>query len=508
MTRTMKRTSGVLLLLLLLCAAWLGVSWYVGKRVQRASTAWLDDANRQLQAVFPGLPLALETERYDRGLFATHARYVLQARRPSLPDGGTAPAQRRALAWLDVEIEHGPYPKRPANSLDGKPGARGGALTSAARVSVCLHGTPALAGALHLAPPLTLANFDARVDYGGSADFRWRMRPWRAGEPEAYLTWQGATGSGRVERDGTLGLTFSADGLTVHTRNGETGDSPDMAGPAAPAAGGKATPAFEIADIAVALHLAPGRHVLRPGAVNVDIKRWRATLTDNAGEPAPWEADGMHWQSRVAKTGGWLDMDMEYGLAALRVGTDELGHGAGRARLAHLDGDALTRAMHDLRTLASLLVLGGSDSIATVTNTVTDLSRASLTLLNHQPYLAVQDMHWESPRDGTATLEATVQMGPTPDSTLNVDPVWAALERMRGLDLRARVPGAMLGGYPRLHAALRASGLFVEDGADLAADIRATEDQATINGETIPTTQWLTRFAGTRPPSVPLPRID
>ncbi|WP_158219362.1 MULTISPECIES: DUF945 family protein [unclassified Achromobacter] len=539
----MKRTSGLLIFLLLLGAGWTEISWYIGKRAQHASVLWVEDANQRLRESLPGIPLVIETESYDRGLFSSHARYVLQWRPVTAPGVLLPPSGSYALAWADVDIEHGPYPRRPVTSLDGKPGAFGGSLGTASRIAIHVKGAPALSAALNLPQPIALGAIDARVDYHGDADVQWRMPPWRAVANGSHVSWHGATGAGRVQGDGTLRLSASSDGLTMGASEAAAKDTAvdatedakkDATKDAARrAATDAATATTAITGLALTVDLSPGAYVLTPGTVSLDIKRWRDTYQDDHGQAHPWEARDLHWQSKVVSDETGLDLAIDYRLGDLRAGQgkdrqagkkndgqgdragqsrgqslgESLGQGSGQVRLSHLDGATLTRVWQDARLLASALILGRVQS-TTVSAIVTDLSRAGVALIEHQPRLALQAVTWQSPRGDKATLDTALQMGPAPQRVLNIDPLWAVLDMVRDFDLKARVPAAMLRDFPGLNRLTQGTGIFVKDGADLVAALQTDEDRASINGKAMPTQQWLARYAGPRPHTIPLPQIE
>ncbi|MFC4274141.1 YdgA family protein [Achromobacter aloeverae] len=517
----MKRTSGLLILLLMLGGGWLEISWYIGKRAQRASQQWVEDADRRLHAAVPGIPLSIEPVSYERGLLSSHARYALRLRLPEVTDVPAPPSSGQDLAWASVDINHGPYPLRPANSLDGKPGARGGALFASSRVVIEIKGAPALAAALDIPQPMPLATIDARVDYAGGATVQWRMPPWRSGTQGPYVNWHGATGQGRLEPDGAMHMTARAEGLTAGTsttvaENAATestaaestateGTATEGTATESTATEGTATATSALTGLTLKLELAAGDFVLRPGTVDIEIARWRDTFLDDEGKAQSWEARDLHWHSEVTQDSGGQDLRAAYRLGALRIGARALGQGSGRLALTHLDGDALTRAWDNARLLASALVLGQVAPDA-VSEAVTNLSRAALALLDHQPRLALEAVTWQPPHGDQATLDMALRMGPAPDHALNISPLWAVLDRMRDFEFKAHVPGALLGDLPGLRAPLLETGFFADDGTGLAAALHAAEDRATINGVEMPTTQWLARYAGTRPAPGPLPQ--
>ena len=97
----MKKISIPLFVIVVLAAAWLGVSWYSGQRAQavigegvaRLNNAWSKSDPQRLG-------LQIKPVSYQRGLLSTHARYALSAN--ALPEG-QAPE-------MDLTIWHGPFP--------------------------------------------------------------------------------------------------------------------------------------------------------------------------------------------------------------------------------------------------------------------------------------------------------------------------------------------------------------------------------------------------------------
>lgn len=94
----MKKIVSVLVVIVVLVAAWLGATWYTGRSIEAqisdkialVNESWAKGAER----------LELKTVSYERGLFSTHARYALA--------GGALPADEAPA--MDVTIWHGPFP--------------------------------------------------------------------------------------------------------------------------------------------------------------------------------------------------------------------------------------------------------------------------------------------------------------------------------------------------------------------------------------------------------------
>jgi len=139
----MKKIIWLPLIVVVLVAAWLGATWYTGTRVEAeikdriafANESWAKDAETKPQ---------IKTVSYERGLFSTHAHYVLTA--DQLPPD-QAPE-------IDVTIWHGPFP-------------HGGLALKQLEAHTELVPSGAfktMASALHGKPPLVM---DMNCSYGG-----------------------------------------------------------------------------------------------------------------------------------------------------------------------------------------------------------------------------------------------------------------------------------------------------------------------------------------------------
>lgn len=89
-----------LLAVVVLAAAWLGASWYSGKRTEALIDGGIAHLNEIWSKSDPRLGLRLKPVSYQRGLLTTHARYALTS--SLLPD--------EQMPKIDVTIWHGPLP--------------------------------------------------------------------------------------------------------------------------------------------------------------------------------------------------------------------------------------------------------------------------------------------------------------------------------------------------------------------------------------------------------------
>ncbi|CAJ48100.1 DUF945 family protein [Bordetella avium] len=100
MKKRVAITSGVVIVGV---GAWLGATWYTGKRIEEQTHQYLAQANEKLANVLPGLTIRLEQDRYDRGFFSSQARYTLSF---TADKDDETPL---AISFKS-DIAHGPFP--------------------------------------------------------------------------------------------------------------------------------------------------------------------------------------------------------------------------------------------------------------------------------------------------------------------------------------------------------------------------------------------------------------
>jgi len=92
-----------LLVIVVLVVVWLGATWYSGKQLQGQINDGIAQLNANGAKLDPDLQLQIKPVSYERGLFSTHARYMLTS--------GAAPVDLEQDPVIDVVIWHGPFPR-------------------------------------------------------------------------------------------------------------------------------------------------------------------------------------------------------------------------------------------------------------------------------------------------------------------------------------------------------------------------------------------------------------
>lgn len=101
-----KRIAAGGVLVAVVAAAWVGTAWYTGKKIEARLTQDVQALNAEAQRLSAklGVPVTLELQSFERGVFSSDARFGVKVTVQS----GRKPAEK-AFAFTS-KIEHGPFP--------------------------------------------------------------------------------------------------------------------------------------------------------------------------------------------------------------------------------------------------------------------------------------------------------------------------------------------------------------------------------------------------------------
>ncbi|WP_369790765.1 YdgA family protein [Rouxiella sp. WC2420] len=151
----MKKSLVAVSVIVVLGAAWTGASWYTGKQLEDNMGAAIDAANAQIQAHYPNSGAKVVYQDYQRGLFSSHVRFVVQ------PSGNSTenllkPGEEISLIET---IDHGPFPLAQLKKFN--------LIPSAASVHSELENTPTVKNLFDLTQGKSPVSADTRVGYSG-----------------------------------------------------------------------------------------------------------------------------------------------------------------------------------------------------------------------------------------------------------------------------------------------------------------------------------------------------
>jgi uncharacterized protein YdgA (DUF945 family) len=155
----MKKTKVAVGVIVALGVIWTGASWFTGKQLESHMDEMLQNANTQLNAYAPNSRLTLSYQDYQRGVFSSKTKLVVQASSQTNDNPLLKPGQSIVL---NETIDHGPFPFAQLK--------RGSLIPSMASVHTELENTDAVKKLFELTNGKSLVNADTRVGYSGATD--------------------------------------------------------------------------------------------------------------------------------------------------------------------------------------------------------------------------------------------------------------------------------------------------------------------------------------------------
>ncbi|WP_343553575.1 YdgA family protein [Pantoea sp.] len=153
----MKKTKVAVGVIVALGVIWTGASWFTGKQLESHMDEMLQNANAQLNAYAPNSRLTLSYQDYQRGVFSSKTKLVVQASSQTNDNPLLKPGQSIVL---NETIDHGPFPFAQLK--------RGILIPSMASVHSELENTDAVKKLFELTDGKSLVTADTRVGYNGA----------------------------------------------------------------------------------------------------------------------------------------------------------------------------------------------------------------------------------------------------------------------------------------------------------------------------------------------------
>ena len=186
----MKKTRiavGVIVALGVICTA---SAWYTGKQLEKNRVKLVQRANDQLHAFAPGSGLHVTLRDYQRGIFSSHTRIVVQSASQTEDTGSLKPGQ---TIEFKENISHGPFPLAQLKKFN--------LLPALASFHTEMLPTDVAKKLFDLTKGQSAFQAETRLGYGGATDSVIRFLP---------ISWQDAQTNDRIAFDGGT-LDVSAD---------------------------------------------------------------------------------------------------------------------------------------------------------------------------------------------------------------------------------------------------------------------------------------------------------
>ncbi|WP_017346096.1 YdgA family protein [Pantoea sp. A4] len=153
----MKKSNIAVGVIVALGVLWTGAAWFTGKQLESHKDELVQQANARLQSWGPASTLTLTYQDYQRGIFSSHAKVVIQATAQTADNAWLKPGQSIVL---DETIDHGPFPLLQLKHFN--------VIPSLAAVHSELTNTDAVKKLFDLTDNKTPLVADTRVGYAGA----------------------------------------------------------------------------------------------------------------------------------------------------------------------------------------------------------------------------------------------------------------------------------------------------------------------------------------------------
>lgn len=497
----MKKTRIAIGVVVALGVIWTGGAWLTGKKLEANRDQMVQNANRWLNDKLPQGHLTLSYQDYQRGLFSSKVRLVLQSTSQTTDDAFLKPGQSIVFAET---IDHGPFPLAQLG--------KGNLLPAMASVHSELQNTDPLKKLFKLTKDKPFISADTRVGYGGATDSDIHLLPIdyqnaqsgeRVGFNGSDLSIAGDAEGNKVSYDGTI------DSLAITAKNEM--DMPVL---------------FTLNGFSIKGDTHLGSADVRVGEQSVDLKK----LTASVDGKEAFNAEGLKLSSSFTSDDKNIGGQFDYSMDALKLQGQDFGSAKLTLKLAQLDAAAMKTFSDNYRNeMQPLVDQQNVDPLVMQEKSREILAKNLPLLLKGNPIITIAPLSWKNAKgESTFNLSAylkdpaAVQGG----SDGNVNQI--ASNVVKSLDAKLVIPMAMATetmtrvgmaeGYSQDQAekladqqvkGFAAMGqmfrLTTQQDNNVQASLQFADGQVTMNGEKMPLDQFISRYmlGGAAPQEMP-----
>ncbi|WP_312242182.1 YdgA family protein [Pantoea sp.] len=207
----MKKTKIAVGVVVALGIIWTGAAWFTGKQLENHMDELVQNANARLNALSPNSRLNLSYQDYQRGIFSSHAKLVIQATSQTEDNALLKPGQS---VVLNETIDHGPFPFAQLKRFT--------LIPSMASVHSELDNTAAVKRLFELTAGKSLISAETRIGYSGATDTALHVLPvdYQNAQSGERLATNGGTLNLSADRDGNkVDVDSDIDSVAITTKN-------------------------------------------------------------------------------------------------------------------------------------------------------------------------------------------------------------------------------------------------------------------------------------------------
>lgn len=375
----MKKSIVAVSVIVVLGAAWTGVSWYTGKLIEQHLDEQVAAANSQLQSAYPKAGLKVSYQDYHRGLFSSNLRLVLQPDAAAAAAGTSVLKTGDEIAFIET-IDHGPFPAAQLKKFN--------LIPSMASVHSELQNTPTLKGLFDVTKGKSLITADTRLSYSGASASAIDIIPVVYQKDESQLQFSGGTINVDVDKDMTaMQLKANTDSIALTSKN-QWGQLEKVT----------------LAGFSMDSDTQQGKFQVGVGDQNLVVKQ----LLVNIDGKDVGSLDNFKLVSKFSESGNNINGQQDYTVDALKIQGADFGSAKMTLKLDKLDGAALKEFADKYNNQSRELLMRQSElDPAVYQQQAADLLLAGLpTLLKGNPSISIAPLSWKNSKgESTFTLQ-------------------------------------------------------------------------------------------------------
>ncbi|WGK58900.1 YdgA family protein [Pantoea sp. SS70] len=399
----MKKTQVAVGVIVALGVIWTGAAWFTGKQLESHIDEMLQNANAQLNAYAPNSRLTLSYQDYQRGVFSSKTKLVVQASSQTNDNPLLKPGQSIVL---NETIDHGPFPFAQLK--------RGSLIPSMASVHTELENTDAVKKLFELTNGKSLVNADTRVGYSGATNTDLNLLAVDYNNPQ--------TGDRLATNGGTLNISADSKGDKVSL----DGDFSSIA------ITSKNQVELPVLFTLNGLKLSGDTHLspegVRVGDQSISLDKLDASINGQEGLSLEKLKTTSSFDNKEGKIGGQLDVDVD----KITLQKQPFGEAKLAMKFAQFDAQAV-KAFSDTYNaqMQDLLNQPGvaEDPIRYQASVQTILRNNLPTLLKGSPTLSIAPLSWKNEK-GESTFNLNVGFNDPATVSGEAQSLGAAVDRV------------------------------------------------------------------------------
>lgn len=487
----MKKTKIAVGVVIALGVIWTGAAWFTGKQLEQNMDKLVQDANVRINAASPESRLRLSWQDFQRGIFSSTTRLVLQSSSQTEDNGLLKPGQS---VIFNEKIDHGPFPLAQLKKFN--------LIPSMASVHSELENTDAVSKLFEMTKGKSIVQAETRVGYSGATASDIHLLPldYHNGQTGERFASNGGTFMVSADAKGDE-VKFNGDLESVLLTTKNQLDMPVL---------------FTVNGLKMDgnTHLSP--EGMRIGDQTIKLDKLTAAVN---GKQA-FTAEGLNGKSAFNAENSLISGNIDYTLDSLKVQNQAFGEGKVSVKLSQFDANAMKAFSESYNRQVQALM----NDPAAVENPLIYQQRMSQALSDNLPLLLKGDpvvniapiswkndkgessfnlaVHFKDPATGNAQPQ---NVGQAADNVLKTLDAKLNISMDMATELMTRV--AMTEGYKQDEAAklaeqqvkgLAAMGqmfkLTKQQDNNIVTSLQYATGQVTMNGEQMPLDQFLARY--------------